>query len=187
MGDDGMSPYIQAVKGGIVRELAKGEAKERLAMLDDGRGAISDEPWVRNRVYLIGSLRNPAIPLIASELRGVGFEVFDDWFASGPKADDHWRDYEQGRGHDLPTALAGFVADHVYSFDIHHLHRSDIAILVLPAGRSGHLELGYAVGQGKRGFVLMEGEPERYDFMYKMAEGVFYTLDDLIEHLKGEG
>lgn len=112
--------------------------------------------------------------------------MFDDWYASGPQADDFWRDYEQSRGHDLPTALRGYVAAHVYSFDIGHLHRSDIAILVLPAGRSGHLELGYAVGQGKKGFVLMEGEPERYDFMYKMAEGVFYTLDALIEHLKGE-
>jgi hypothetical protein len=138
----------------------------------------------RKRIYLIGSLRNKTIPEIAARLRDAGWDVFDDWYASGPEADDFWRDYEQSRGHDLATALEGHVAGHVYSFDIGHLDRSDIAVLVLPCGRSGHLELGYAVGKGKRAFVLMEGEPERFDFMYKMAEGVVYSLERLVERLK---
>ncbi len=46
-------------------------------------------------IYLIGSLRNPNIPAIANELRTLGYEVFDDWYAAGPEADDYWKSYEK--------------------------------------------------------------------------------------------
>jgi len=41
-------------------------------------------------------------------------------------------------------ALKGYAADHVFEFDKHHLDRCDTAILVLPAGKSGHLTWLYA-------------------------------------------
>ena len=37
-------------------------------------------------VYLIGSLRLPAVRGLAAELRAEGFDVFDDWHAAGEKA-----------------------------------------------------------------------------------------------------
>ena len=40
------------------------------------------------RLYVIGSLRNPAVPQVAKRLREAGFLVFDDWYAAGPEADD---------------------------------------------------------------------------------------------------
>jgi len=30
-------------------------------------------------IYLIGSLRNPAVPEVAQKMRAVGIDVFDDW------------------------------------------------------------------------------------------------------------
>ena len=39
----------------------------------------------------------------------------------------------------------------------------------MPAGKSGHIEFGYLVGQGKPGFVLFDAVPERYDVMYQFA------------------
>ena len=99
-------------------------------------------------IYLIGSLRNPQIPLIANTLRAHGHEVFDDWYAAGPEADDKWREYEIGRGRCFSEALQGYAADHVFRFDQYHLHRADVVVLALPAGRSGHLEFGYGVGKG---------------------------------------
>jgi hypothetical protein len=135
-------------------------------------------------IYLIGSLRNANIPLVASDLREQGHEVFDDWYAAGPEADDHWRDYERGRGHDLPQALKGHAAKHVFAFDKSHLDRCDTSVLVLPAGRSGHLELGYSSGRGKDCAILMEEEPDRYDVMYQFANlGVFFNIKDLISVL----
>src|SRR3990167_3349198 len=105
----------------------------------------------RKKVYLIGSLRNPEVPKIANKIRELGFEVFDDWFAAGPEADDKWRDYEKERGRNYKKALSGHAANHVFHFDLKHLDECDVAVLFLPAGKSGHLELGYILGKGKRG------------------------------------
>lgn len=130
-------------------------------------------------IYLIGSLRNPAIPEIGNYLRTLGFEVFDDWISAGPIADDSWRDYEKARGHTYKQALEGYAARHVFDFDVRHLTRADIGVLVLPAGKSGHLELGYLIGRGKPGYILMDGEPERFDVMYQFADGIYYDKESL--------
>src|SRR5438034_1270844 len=124
-------------------------------------------------VYLIGSLRNPEVPKIASRLREAGLEVFDEWYAAGPTADDCWRDYEKARGNSYLEGLSGLAAKHVYSFDLRHLDRSEAALLVLPAGKSGHLELGFAIGKGKPGYILLEPGVDRWDVMYQFATGLF--------------
>lgn len=137
-------------------------------------------------IYLIGSLRNPKVPEIGNYLRSLGLEVFDDWFAAGPIADDSWQEYEKGRGHTFEEALKGYAARHVFSFDYTHLNRSTHGILVLPAGKSGHLELGYLIGKGKPGYILLDGEPERYDQMYQFATGVYTDKNKLGEQLVKE-
>lgn len=138
------------------------------------------------KIYLIGSLRNPKVPEIANKLREAGHEVFDDWFAAGPEADDYWQKYEQNRGHNYKQGLEGYAAHHVYNFDKHHLDTNDMAILVLPAGKSGHLELGYMIGQGKAGYILFDDVmPDRWDVMYLFASGVFFDLDSLIKEIEG--
>jgi hypothetical protein len=134
-------------------------------------------------IYIIGSLRNPDIPKIGNALRELGHEAFDDWHAAGPEADDKWKEYETGRGRNYREALGGFAAQHVFDFDKHHLDRCSHCVLVLPAGRSGHLELGYFVGSGKPGFVLLDN-PERWDVMYQFATKVFFNQDELIEEFK---
>src|SRR6185295_11792720 len=138
------------------------------------------------KLYLIGSLRNPRVPIVAAQIRTVGYDVFDDWYAAGEKADDAWRDYEKSRGHRLAEALTGYAAQHVFRFDEHHLLDSDIVVLLTPAGKSGHLELGWALGKGKRGYILLDQDPDRYDVMYAFANGVFHTLDDLLRTLRGD-
>lgn len=139
-------------------------------------------------IYLIGSLRNPEVPKIAETLRKeTSFEIFDDWHSAGPEADDYWQAYEKFRGHSYPQALAGWHAQDVFAFDKRHLDRSVGGVLVLPAGKSGHLELGYLIGQGKFGYILMDKEPDRFDIMYQFANGVFFKLEDLISELRKVG
>lgn len=136
------------------------------------------------KLYVIGSLRSQRVPQVAAALREAGHEVFDDWFAAGPEADDYWQLYELSKGHCMAQALQGHAARNVFEFDKRHLDASDAAVLVLPAGKSAHLELGYMLGKGKRGYVLYEAEPERWDVMYLFATGVFFDLAFLIEELK---
>ena len=137
-------------------------------------------------IYLIGSLRNPRIPIIGQELRQAGYGVFDDWYAGGERADDSWQAYEQGRGRSYAEALKGDMAPHIFEFDLKHLKRASTVVLVAPAGRSGHLELGWALGSGKNGYVLLDGHvPERWDIMYQFATGVYETMADLLQELEG--
>lgn len=136
------------------------------------------------KLYLIGSLRNPNVPNVAEQLRSLGLEVFDDWYAAGERADDAWKDYEMSRGHTYREGLQGFAANHVFSFDKHHLDTSDAAALVLPAGRSGHLELGYMAGQGKRTAILLSDEG-RWDVMYRFADRVCMNIDELVQWARG--
>lgn len=130
-------------------------------------------------IYLIGSLRNPEVPKVASKLRSAGLEVFDDWYSAGPEADDKWRDYEKARGRSYLEALSGLAATHVFEFDRTHLERASAVVLVLPAGKSGHLELGYSLGRGKAGYILLDN-PERWDVMYKFATMVTDKLEDIV-------
>jgi hypothetical protein len=131
-------------------------------------------------VYVIGSLRNPVLPAVSTALRSAGFAAFDDWYAAGPHADDCWRDYEKERGHSYAEALLGHAASQVFGFDRYHLKRCAAAVLVLPAGRSAHLELGWILGQNKPGFILLEKGVERWDVMYKFATGVYDDMSDLV-------
>ena len=137
-------------------------------------------PRKRPVVYLIGSLRNPGVLLVSSALRSAGIEVFDDWYAAGERADDAWRDYELNRGHSFKEALDGYAANHVFTFDKYHLDRARIGVLVLPAGKSGHLELGYLGGQQKPIYILLDS-PDRWDVMYKFATGVAESIDELVQ------
>lgn len=137
------------------------------------------------KIYLIGSLRNPEIPKVGDKLRALGLDIFDDWFAGGPIADESWMEYEKGRGRTYLAALRGPAARNIYDFDHRHLDASDGAILVLPAGKSGHLELGYMAGSKKFTGVLMPEEPERWDVMYQFATSVWTSVDDMLKEMKG--
>jgi hypothetical protein len=151
-------------------------------------GAISGRlklaPKTMPRVYLIGSMRNEKIPAIANELRQHNYDVFDSWYAPGPEADDYWQTYAKQRGQTYKEALTDYHAVHVYEFDKFHLDMADIAVLAMPAGRSGHMELGYMVGRGKPSFVLFEEEPDRYDIMYNLATGVVFSMDELLNLMR---
>lgn len=147
-----------------------------------------DGSQVSRKLYLIGSLRNPKVQEIAAEFRRLlpGWEVFDDWQAAGPEADDYWRDYEKAKGHDFTKALQGHAAKHVYDFDKHHLDTSDAAVLILPAGKSGHLELGYMVGKGKYTAIMLDDDPERFDVMYQFVDKVTRSVAEIVEDLNAK-
>ena len=135
------------------------------------------------RIYLIGSLRHrERVQNVAVYLRKGGHAVFDDWLAPGPEADDQWKTYEEVRGRSYEEALQGYAAQHIYEFDKFHIDRANVGVLVMPAGKSGFLELGYMIGRGKRCYILMD-EPDRWDVMMLFADKVVFSVDDLLQCL----
>lgn len=138
----------------------------------------------KRSVYIMGSMRNAQVPKVAKVLRLAGWDAFDDWHCTGPESDDFWQKYEKQRRRSYAEALAGWHARDVFEFDKKHLDRCDIGVLVLPAGKSAHIELGYLVGCGKKAYILMDGEPDRFDLMYLFATKVFTSLEDLLKELR---
>ncbi len=135
------------------------------------------------KVYLIGALKNRGIIDLGVQLREHGLDVFDDWLSPGPEADEQWQEYERLRGRTYKGAIYGEHASTVFNFDYRHLAESDVVVMVLPCGKSGHLEFGWAIGQGKRGYILFDQEPERYDIMYRFATEIYFHPDELLHEL----
>lgn len=135
-------------------------------------------------VYLIGALVNPYIPVLANKIRLLGYDVFDDWWSASEIADTWFDSYRKARGMSYKEALKSYAAQHIFNFDKTHLDRADLVVLVMPAGKSGHLELGYSIGKGKPGYILFpDGEPEKLDQMHQFANEIFMKEEDLLDKL----
>lgn len=128
----------------------------------------------RPYVYVASSWRNEARQQTTVKvLRDWGADVYDfrqpSRGASGfawAEIDPSWETWTPAQLHEAlqhPIARDGFRAD------MNALVAADIVVLVLPCGRSAHLELGHAVGLGKpTAVVLADGnEPE---LMYAMCD-----------------
>lgn len=138
-------------------------------------------------LYLIGSLRNPKIPELAAKIRKEhpDVEVFDDWFAAGEEADDYWKQYEQARGRSYQEALEGYAAKHVFEFDKHHLDRATHVLLVLPAGKSGHMEVMYGeYGTSAKTAILLDPDDVRWDVMYQFIPTILNSEKEIGDWLK---
>jgi hypothetical protein len=141
-------------------------------------------------IYLASSWRNAQYPSVLSALREAGHIVYD------------WRDPHDGRpfawaeinpgwqgwspaqfrdslGH--PLAVAGFERDAA------GMWCSQVCVLLLPCGRSAHLEAGWFLGQGRPVLILLaEGcEPElMYRGVLAADGGLCLSLDELLADLE---
>jgi hypothetical protein len=135
-------------------------------------------------IYVASSWRNVVQPAVVHALRAFGHEVYDfrhpapgNTGFSWSEIDPHWRqwtpdDYRKALHH--PIAMKG------YALDVGALQSCDACVLVLPSGRSASWEFGYAVGQGKRGYVL-QLEKEEPELMYSEAT-ILTTFTELYDH-----
>ena len=175
---------------GVIRGLLCRACNLALGNLYDNRQtmrrlmAYMDMDHSKVNLYLIGSLRNPTVPQVANKLREHGYDVFDEWHAAGPAADDEWQKYCTNRGFTYKDALAGRTAQNTFTFDRAYLDLADAAVMVLPAGKSAHLELGYVRGSGKPAFILLNGEVDRYEVMPNVASAVCYDMGELLFQLQ---
>lgn len=142
-------------------------------------------------IYLAGSLRNPSIPQLAVDLhKATKKPVFSDWFAAGPEADDKWKEYYKfmapeslSEAEKYQWALRMPASRNVFDFDTRWIRQASTMVLALPAGKSGHLELGWFLGQGKPGFILLDDEDVRWDVMYQYATAVCTNFDNLCDEI----
>ena len=70
----------------------------------------------------------------------------------------------------------------VFNEDLKNEKASKNFLLVLPAGKSGHIEAGIAYGLGKKCYAI--GEYDATDSLYNIFENIFTNYDELEEFLK---
>lgn len=140
-------------------------------------------------IYVATSWRNGRQPEVVRALRAAEHEVYDfrapepgnngfHWSAIDPE----WKAWDPA---EFVAALQHPVAENGFDFDLNALDECEACVLVLPCGRSAHLEAGYAIGCGKPTFILLaDGEPE---LMYKMATVLCTSLDELLWHCNNWG
>lgn len=150
-----------------------------------------DKPKKPAYVYVASSWRCTMQPAVIAILKAAGIDVYDfrnpeggtgfGWQEVMPSfdIDEQSADVDEYlKALDDPRSVQGFQSD----FDA--MKRADTFVLVLPCGRSAHLELGWAVGAGKRTAILLDPDPETDqvtpELMYKMVDHVARSVMDLL-------
>lgn len=123
------------------------------------------------RIYLASSWRNKYQPDLVRILREDGHEVYDfrhpkpggNGF-SWSEIDKDWKSWTPQR---YAECLEHPIATRGFENDFSGMKSSDACVLLLPCGRSAHLECGWFIGQGKPCFVMVPEtcEPE---LMYRL-------------------
>ena len=151
-----------------------------------GVGGVWEELAVR-RIYLASSWRNKEYPYLLAELRRQGHEVYDFREPQGKpgldmsKVDPEWRDWtpEEALKHlRHPTLRKHFAMDKKA------LEWCNTCVVLLPCGKSAHLEVGWAAGAKKATAALVRPYPRfEVELMYKLLD--FYTTEtgDLLKWL----
>lgn len=139
------------------------------------------------KIYVASSWRNNDQPRIVEILRADGHDVYDfrnpapgDNGFSWSEIDPAWKSwgafaFREALKH--PIAVAGFGKDMAALTDC------DVCVLVLPCGRSAHLEAGFAAGHGAKVAILLD-EPFEPELMYRMADVVTDSLPLLRDWLE---
>jgi hypothetical protein len=138
------------------------------------------------KVYVASSWRNERQPEVVRAIRAAGHQVYDfrnpneeilelDQGFHWSDIDPEWQTWPPSQfinALDHPLALGGYNRDYAA------LETADAVVLVMPCGRSAHLELGFGVGRGKASIILLsDGEPE---LMYKMVPNLVTSIEEVI-------
>jgi len=128
------------------------------------------------RVYVAGSFKNAEmVREIGKMIRSCGYEayVFCD---TGERTYDLSQQFRTQ--YDLSTVTPNLVYQipelyHIGIRNLDELTQCDALVLVLPCGRSAHLEAGWMVGRGRPVYAVGPMVKGEFDAMYVMMNGIF--------------
>lgn len=144
---------------------------------------------MKRKIYVASSWRNPVQQDIVNVLRQAGHDVYD---FRNPAPGQHGFGWSEVNPDWLQWTPEQFVKD-LYSghpsvergfgLDKGALDWCDTCVLVLPCGRSAHLEAGYAAGQGKLTLFFLHQDKFEPELMYLLGHGCVTTYKDLLDAL----
>ncbi len=142
-------------------------------------------------VYVASSWRNLYQPRVVAALRSLGLEVYDFKAPPPPGIPDgfRWSEIDGGWLNWSPSqwreALKHPVAGRGYAADRGGMDRADCCVLVLPSGRSAHMEAAFMAAEGKPVFTLalLKVEPDLMNLLLGPPEHICVTMDELFDRL----
>lgn len=142
-----------------------------------------------SKIYLASSWNNNKQPLAVKKLRDIGHSVYDFRNPNGRKDRSVWEDIgytniqvKRMNKNVFKEALRKKQTKD--RFQDHHkaMLEADICILLLPCGKSAHIEAGYMAGNGKRVFVMdLQNTMTQAELMYMTFDGYFYEWEELFK------
>ncbi len=143
------------------------------------------------RIYIASSWKNQkAVISLAEYLERYGFEVDAFCRSNDKRYAFHWSELVDNeddlKNYDAIEMLADPRTQRAFKEDNKWLNWSDCVIMLLPCGRSSHMEAGYAKGQGKLLYIYGAFPKGEFDVMYGFADGLFRTeeIDKLVSALQ---
>lgn len=138
------------------------------------------------KIYVASSWRNHFQPSLVLALRAL-YEVYDfrnpapgnTGFAWG-QLDRDWEHWSPARFRD---ALQRPIAQASYLCDKEGMDWADTCVLLLPSGKSAHLEAGYMAGEGKKVIVYAPVPAIEPELMYKLLGKICLTWEEVLEEL----
>lgn len=136
-------------------------------------------------VYVASSWRNEDHPKVVDRLREEGIACYD--FKRDEGAQFHWSEVDpsyketwDGNFHRFVSMLNHSRAVEGFYSDFRAMENATAFVLVHPAGRSAHLESGWAIGRGIPTAIYFPRGIDEPDLMYGMASRLTESLSDLI-------
>jgi hypothetical protein len=124
-----------------------------------------------------------------ASLRALGFEVYDFHNPVPGNNGFSWRDISPDWSNWTPSqwreALSHPIAQAGYRLDRGGMDWADCCVLLLPSGRSAHMEAAFMAAQGKPVFTLAleKVEPDLMNLLLGPPEHICTTMDDLFDLL----
>mgnify|MGYP001560669829 CR=1 FL=1 len=137
------------------------------------------------KIYVASSWRNSDHFSVVEALRREYHDVYDFTHLGG----FHWHDidskWQEWSMEEFRTSLQTPLAQKGFDRDWEAMQWAEACVLVLPCGRSAHLEAGYFIGAGKPLIILLK-EGEESELMYKMANHLCVSMAEVISILGKE-
>lgn len=129
------------------------------------------------KIYLASSWKNQQLVLnTAQGLESLGYEV--DAFCRGTdkRYSFHWSemvdDEKDLAKYDAIDFLFDARCQRAFREDKKWLEWADCVVMILPCGKSSHMEAGYAAGKGKKLYIVGDFPKGEFDVMYGFANSL---------------
>ena len=140
-----------------------------------------------SKIYLASSWRNLYQPAAVAMLRAFGHEVYD--FRNPPGGIENgfrWSEidpeWEKWTAADYRKNLTSPLAQRGFTSDFDGMKWADVGVLLLPSGRSAHLELGWMAGAGKR-TIIWTRDGQEPELMALLADEICTSGDEVLAAL----